>query len=99
MSEEVKVNKYAARRKGENKIHAIEIACKRLSFNALQVLEKALDEKSTPELEYRWRIAAAKEILDRAWGRPKQSVEAKVEVAGVETLIEALNAAKKRVNS
>lgn len=78
---------------------SVEIACKRLSQRALMVLEKALDEARTPELEYRWRIAAAKEILDRAWGRPKQTIDANVNIEGSEALITAINAGKERARN
>lgn len=75
---------------------SIEIACKRLSWKALQVLEKALNDDT---IEMKHRIDAAKEVLNRAWGRPKQSIEANVNVQTGESLIEAITAAKSRAET
>lgn len=75
---------------------SVEIAAKRLSPRAFAILEAALDPEKTPELEYRWRLAAAKEILDRAFGRPKQAIEAKLEVGGSEEFLQAMKIAKER---
>lgn len=72
----------------------IEIACKRLSVRALQVLEQAMNNES---IEMKHRIDAAKEILNRAWGRPKQSVEANVTVHTGEQLIEAITQSRERM--
>ncbi len=73
---------------------AVEIACKRLSKGALMVLENAIDETKTPNLEMRWRLAAAKEILDRAWGRPKQSIDANIKMETAESLVDAIKSAR-----
>lgn len=96
-SNAVKAYDPKAPRKRGKQIRAIEIACKRLSARALQVLEDALDLQKTPDLEYRHRIEAAKEILNRGWGRPKQTVDTNVNVNADESFLEAINAAKGRV--
>lgn len=83
-------------RPGEAIIHSIEIACKRLSVQALGVLEKALDEVKTPGLEYRYRIVAAKEILDRAWGKPKQAIEASLSEESTTKFLESIREARLR---
>lgn len=75
---------------------AIEIACKRLSERALKVLENALDPAKTPGIDYKMRIMAAQELLSRAWGKPKASVDNKITVEGGEALIDILRQAKIR---
>jgi hypothetical protein len=70
-----------------DKERAIEIACKRISFKAIEILEKALMDES---VDIRWKLSAAKEILDRGWGRPAQSVKAEVVISGVDTLVDIL---------
>ncbi|MGI0011231.1 MAG: hypothetical protein ACREAE_07510 [Nitrosopumilaceae archaeon] len=75
-------------------IRGVEIACKRLSERALKVLEDAMKDET---LDMKHRLDAAKEILNRAWGRPKQSIEANVNVHSGEVLIEAITQAKQRV--
>lgn len=77
-----------------DKERAIEIACKRYSERALQVLVDCLTDEN---IEVRWKIVAAKEVLDRAWGRAKQSVDANVKIEGSEALIDAINAGKARI--
>lgn len=74
----------------------IDIASKRLSLRALEVLENALDPKLTPQLDYKYRIVAAKEILDRAWGKPKQRVEARIETAPSDEFVATMKAAEER---
>lgn len=75
---------------------ALEIACKRMSPKALEILEKGI---SDPSIEFRWKLAAVKEILDRAWGRPKQTADVKVELGGVDSLVAALNEARERMKT
>lgn len=75
---------------------SIEIACKRLSGRALAILERALDEVKTPELEYKQRILAAKEILDRGWGKPRQQIDSTVVTGSGEQFLEALRMARER---
>lgn len=77
----------------------IDLACKQMSFRALEVLDAALDPKRTPDLDYKYRIVAAKEVLDRAWGKPKQKIEAKVEAAPSDAFISAMQAAELRVRT
>lgn len=72
---------------------SIEIACKRLSWTALKVLEQALKNES---LDMKYRIEAAKEVFNRGWGRPKQSIDANINVGGGEALLEAITMARKR---
>lgn len=79
----------------QDKERAIEIACKRYSERALKVLVDCL---SDDKIDVRWKIAAAKEVLDRAWGRARQSVDANVKIEGSEALIDAINAGKARVS-
>lgn len=74
----------------------IDIAAKRLSTRALQVLEEAMDPGKTPGLEYKYRIAAAKEILDRAWGKPKQSIKAEITTAPSDEFAAAMQEAEAR---
>ncbi len=71
----------------EPKERRIEIACKRWDEKALKVLTDALGDAT---LDYRWRLTAAKEILDRAYGRPRQQVDATVKVEAAEALLAAL---------
>ena len=79
-----------------DKERAIEIACKRYSERALKVLVDAMTEDG---VDIRWKIQAAKEILDRAWGRARQSLDANVTVEGSEALINAINAGKARITT
>lgn len=72
---------------------SIEIACKRLSWKALKVLEKALNDET---VDMRYRLEAAKEVFNRGWGRPKQSIDANINVGGGEALLEAIAYARKR---
>lgn len=72
---------------------SIEIACKRLSWTALKVLEQALKNEN---LDMKYRIEAAKEVFNRGWGRPKQSIDANINVGGGEALLEAIALARKR---
>lgn len=72
---------------------SIEIACKRLSWTAMKVLEKALKDEN---LDMKLRLIAAKEVFDRGWGKAKQSVEATINVGGGEALLEAIAHARKR---
>ena len=65
----------------------IEVACKRHSNKAVEILANAL---TNPAVDIRWKISAAKEILDRAWGRPAQQIKADVSVSSVDALIEVL---------
>lgn len=88
------LNKAFTRNKPEIE-RAVEIACKRMASRALQVLEDILEN---PDEETRWRIAAAKEVLDRGFGRPKQSVETVVRDATADSLILALNEGKRRAS-
>lgn len=75
---------------------AIEVACKRLSERALKVLENALDPVKTPGIDYKMRIMAAQELLSRAWGKPKASVESKVTFEGGDALLNAMKNARAR---
>lgn len=81
--------------RGADHIRSIEIACKRYSYNALKILTDALDPAKTPELEYKMRMVAAKEILDRGYGKPKQSIDQNVEIS-VTGVTQALEAARQR---
>lgn len=74
----------------------VDIACKRLSSKALDVLERAMDETKTPDIEYKYRIMAAKEILDRAYGKPKQAIEASVTLEGGEAFLKMMQEARER---
>lgn len=77
----------------------IDLACKQMSFRALEVLDAALDPKRTPDLDYKYRIVAAKEVLDRAWGKPKQKIEAKIEQAPSDAFVAAMQKAEQRVKT
>lgn len=77
----------------------IDLACKQMSFRALEVLDAALDTKRTPDLDYKYRIVAAKEVLDRAWGKPKVKVEAKIEQAPSDAFVAAMQKAENRVRT
>lgn len=72
----------------------IEIACKRLSETALKYLIKVLADDT---VETRWRMQAAKEIMDRGLGRPKQSMDQKITLVGGDAFMDVVNAAKQRV--
>lgn len=72
----------------------IEIACKRLSERALKFLIEVLEDSS---VETRWRMQAAKEIMDRGLGRPKQSMDQKITLVGGDAFMDVVNAAKQRV--
>lgn len=72
---------------------SIEIACKRLSAKALDILEKAMNDE---KLDMKHRLDAAKEILNRGWGRPKQSVDTNINVNNGDALLAALTSAKDR---
>lgn len=72
---------------------SIEIACKRLSWKALKVLEKALDDDT---VDMKTRLQAAQEVFNRGWGKPKQSVEANINIGGGDALLEAIAHARKR---
>ena len=74
---------------------SIEIACKRLSWKALRVLEAALEDE---KIEMKVRIQAAQEVMNRGWGRPKQSIDATVNVGGGDALLAAITEAKKRAS-
>lgn len=88
-----KVMKRVRNSNGGELARKVEIACKRLSVRALEVLEQAMNNES---VEMKHRIDAAKEILNRAFGRPKQSVEANVTVQTGEQLIEAITQNRQR---
>lgn len=81
--------------RGPKHERSIEIACKRYSHKALEILAKALDETKTPDLSFRDRIIAAKEILDRGYGKPRQAIDQKVEVS-VTGVTQALDQARAR---
>lgn len=66
---------------------AIENACKRHSFHAIDLMFKFMTDET---IDTRWRIQCAKEILDRGYGRPVQSVKADVNIGSVDKLIEIL---------
>jgi hypothetical protein len=51
-------------------------AARRLTRKALKALEDVLDDPDCPRPV---KITAAVHILDRGWGKPKESVEAKIE--------------------
>ena len=72
---------------------SIEIACKRLSWKALKVLEKALDDE---RVDMKIRLQAAQEVFNRGWGRAKQSVETIVNVHANDALLEAITHARRR---
>lgn len=73
----------------------IEIACKRLSVRAFEVIEKImLDETVEPK----FRLTAAKEILDRGLGKAKQRVDQNVKIEGGEALIELIRVGRERSN-
>lgn len=65
----------------------IEVACMRWSDEAVNVLSKALLDDS---IDIRWRIQAAKELLDRGFGRPRQQVDQTIKVEAAEALLQAL---------
>lgn len=73
---------------------AIEIACKRESMRAIEYLFNVLQDDS---IETRWRIVAAKEVLDRGFGRPRQNVEQKVTIEGGDALLAAIAAGNQRI--
>lgn len=75
---------------------AIEIACKRLSGKALQVLTKAMDDSLKGLIDIRWGIQASTEVLNRGFGRARQQIEANINVEGGEEMIEALRSARLR---
>lgn len=81
-------------RSGADVERALEIACKRESFRAIEYLFEVLQDA---DCETRWRIVAAKEILDRGYGRPRQNVEQKVTIEGGDALLAAIAAGDKRV--
>lgn len=83
----------------ENLERRIDIACKRLSVNALTILERALDERLTPNLEYKYRIAAATQVLDRAWGKPKQSIRAEITTTPSDQFMTAMREADERAEA
>lgn len=72
---------------------SIEIACKRLSWTALKVIEKLMNNE---EVDPKVRMDAAKEIMNRGWGRPKTSIETNINIGGGEALLQAITDAKKR---
>ena len=74
----------------------IDIACKRLSVRAVDVLARALDPNLTPDLEYRYRLAAAQQVLDRAWGKPKQSIKAEITATPSDDFVKAMKDAEAR---
>lgn len=75
---------------------SVEVACKRLSERSIRVLSDALDPALTPEIDYKTRIDAAKEILNRAWGKPRQQMDVNMEMS-IKGVAEALEAARRRV--
>lgn len=77
-------------------LRQVEIACKRLSVRAFEVLRKAMDDAMLGKVDMKVGIIAAKEVLDRGLGKAKQTVEANINVEGGEALIEALKAARER---
>lgn len=74
---------------------SIEIACKRLSWKALKVIEKALDDET---VEMKVRLDAAKEVFNRGWGRPKVAMEATINLGGGEALLNAIQDARTRAS-
>lgn len=84
----------AGRRIKNDKDRSIEIACRRYSERALKVLVDVLDDETA---DIRWRIQAAKEILDRGHGRPKQVVDSNITVEGGDALVQAIQAGRARV--
>lgn len=74
---------------------SIEIACKRISWRALDVIEAIMnDTTADPKV----RMDAAKEIMNRGWGRPKASIETNINVGASDSLLQALTEARKRTN-
>lgn len=86
--------KLRGRRPGIDKERAIEIACKRESLAAIEYLFSVLKDDT---VETRWRIVAAKEVLDRGFGRPRQNVEQKVTIEGGDALLAAIAAGNQRI--
>jgi hypothetical protein len=74
---------------------SIEIACKRLSWRALKVIEEIMENTNA---DPKVRMDAAKEIMNRGWGRPKASIETNINVGASEGLLEALSDARKRTS-
>lgn len=81
-------------RPGIEKERQLERACMHHTMKAVDVLVNTMNDEGA---DVRWRIVAAKEILDRAWGRAKQSVTANVTVEGSEALIDAINRGRSRI--
>lgn len=50
----------------------MRVAARELTPNALRTLEAINDDETAPPAA---RISAAKEILDRGWGKPKESLD------------------------
>ncbi len=78
-------------RQTEPKERRIEIACKQWDEKALKVLTDAILDST---IDIRWRLQAAKEVLDRAYGRPRQQMDATVKVEAAEALLAALTGTK-----
>lgn len=74
-------------------VRSIEIACKRLSWKALKVIEQIMnDERADPKV----RMQASQEIMNRAWGRPKASVEQNININAGDAFLKAITEARKR---
>jgi hypothetical protein len=53
-------------------VEDLRVAARELTPNALRTLEAINDDETAPPAA---RISAAKEILDRGWGKPKESLD------------------------
>ncbi len=75
---------------------SIEIACKRLSWRALKVIEQIMNsEDADPKV----RMDAAKEVMNRGWGRPRAQIDTNINIGGGEALLAALAEARSRTKA
>lgn len=79
-------------RPGQSIYDDFERVCKRNSLTALEVVLKVMNNE---EADIKHRLVAAQTIMDRAWGKAKQSVDTNISLT-IEGVAEVLNAARLR---
>lgn len=86
------------RQRNKDVARKIEIACLRHSTAALNVLVDAMDKDRTPGIDYKLRIIAAQEVLNRAYGKARVSIDATVTDTNTDQLIDLIRKARDRVH-
>lgn len=83
--------------KNRSKLGEIDFAplCRRKSIQAMETILRMMEDETTP---HHVRFQCAQEVMNRAWGKPKQQINAEVThtISGIAEAIEKAQARLKK---